>query len=88
MLKIIIFLSIAQLATSLASNPIQWLDCSRHAPKSLSLTKNELASLPSTLHCGKIDVPMDYSRPMCRDNMISVGFAMHRPRHPKGVIFV
>ena len=69
---------------------IRWVKCSQHVPTGtgeLNLTGVDLGALPSTLHCGRIDVPMDYSRPMCEQNKITLGLAMYRPVKPKGVLF-
>ncbi|KAH8885479.1 hypothetical protein GQ53DRAFT_728953 [Thozetella sp. PMI_491] len=67
---------------------IRWVNCSENVPSNLSLAGVDLSNLPDTLHCGQIDVPMDYSQPMAQTNMITLGLAMHRPAHPKGVLFV
>ena len=69
---------------------IRWVKCSQHVPTGtgeLYLTGVDLGALPSTLHCGRIDVPMDYSRLMCEQNKITLGLAMYRPVKPKGVLF-
>ncbi|TVY40872.1 putative hydrolase, partial [Lachnellula subtilissima] len=47
----------------------------------------DLTSLPSNLHCGQLDVPMDYSKPFCETNKITLGLAMVRPANPKGGLF-
>lgn len=52
------------------------------------MTGVDLSDLPESLHCGRADVPMDYSKPMSRHNMITLGLAMYRPKNPKGVLFV
>ncbi|KAI1346989.1 hypothetical protein F5Y01DRAFT_319158 [Xylaria sp. FL0043] len=67
---------------------IQWLDCHAHVPSTLTLNSAELMSLPETLQCGQISVPMDYSRPYSCANSITLGIAMHRPQKAKGAIFV
>ncbi|KAH8654995.1 hypothetical protein BGZ60DRAFT_546624 [Tricladium varicosporioides] len=73
-------------------NLIRWHDCSKSVPKGTGSTSfNEsmvdLTNLPSTLHCGTIDVPMDYSHPLSTNNTITLGLAMYRPECPKGAIF-
>ncbi|KAK0247435.1 hypothetical protein LTS09_017415 [Friedmanniomyces endolithicus] len=68
---------------------INWLDCHDAVPAVLPLefpTAN-VSALPSTLHCGQIEVPMDYSRPISAENNITVGLAMYRPENPKGLLF-
>ncbi|OQU95518.1 hypothetical protein CLAIMM_01707 [Cladophialophora immunda] len=49
-----------------ASPEILWTDCSEHIPPSTVFdpTGVDLQHLPSTLKCGQIVVPMDYSRPL------------------------
>ncbi|KAK3070243.1 hypothetical protein LTR53_010784 [Teratosphaeriaceae sp. CCFEE 6253] len=71
---------------------ITWVDCHNNVPSVLSQgfpTDNfSAAALPSTLHCGQIQVPVDYSKSIHADgNQITVGLAMYRPRKPKGVLF-
>jgi hypothetical protein len=69
---------------------ITWVACSQVVPDFpgvLNLTGVDLANLPSTLHCGQIVVPMDYEKPLCADNNITLGFTMYRPANPHGVIF-
>ncbi|KAI1617240.1 hypothetical protein EDD36DRAFT_484980 [Exophiala viscosa] len=79
------------LGAALPSNQtIRWVDCSKHVPDTdiaLNLTGIDLSALPSTLHCGQLEVPMDYSRPISSTNNITLGLAMYRPKEPKGVIF-
>ncbi|KAI0466534.1 hypothetical protein F4859DRAFT_518993 [Xylaria cf. heliscus] len=69
-------------------NHIEWLDCRDHVPSTLTLTSKDLMDLPKTLRCGRISVPMDYSRPHDYENNITIGIAMHRPQDSKGAIFV
>ncbi|KEF62526.1 uncharacterized protein A1O9_00499 [Exophiala aquamarina CBS 119918] len=78
------------MASITAANPeIVWVDCRDHVPPSdvFDPTGIDLERLPSTLKCGQIVVPMDYSRPLDAGNNITLGLAMHRPPNPKGVIF-
>jgi len=85
-----VLLSLSISVTAAASIPksIRWVDCSKNVPSTLDLTNVNLAKLPSTLHCGQIDVPMDYSKPLSPHNTITLGLAMHRPAKPKGALFV
>ncbi|KAJ7491237.1 Alpha/Beta hydrolase protein [Mycena latifolia] len=68
---------------------IRWLDCHERIPAPFQAAVNITSStpLPSSLFCGELDVPMDYTKPFddC-DNKITVGFAMIRPENPEGVI--
>jgi hypothetical protein len=64
---------------------IQWIDCASHVPQPLKNTSLP-ATLPSTLHCGHLNVPMDYSEPMSDNNTITLGFSMYRPQNSQGLI--
>ncbi|CZR58678.1 uncharacterized protein PAC_08570 [Phialocephala subalpina] len=80
------------IARSIPQPEIRWIDCANAVPEpTTSSTFNtstfNLTDLPSTLHCGQLDVPMDYSKPLCESNMITLGLAMYRPVNPKGVLF-
>jgi hypothetical protein len=72
---------------------IRWVDCAHYVPQStapegsFNASTVDLNKLPSTLHCGQIDVPMDYSKPFCDDNKITLGLATYRPSNPKGPLF-
>jgi pimeloyl-ACP methyl ester carboxylesterase len=80
----------ALLATVASAQTIDWVDCSKHVPPPATFFNAsgvDLKSLPKTLHCGRLDVPMDYSKPMSAANKITLGLAMYRPKNPKGVIF-
>lgn len=73
---------------------IRWVDCAQNVPESTAPTGGSfnastvnLKNLPSTLHCGEIEVPMDYSKPFCDDNKITLGMATYRPSKPKGPLF-
>ncbi|KAF2474348.1 alpha/beta-hydrolase, partial [Lindgomyces ingoldianus] len=71
-------------------NTIRWVDCSKNVPESSSTfnaSTIDLTSLPPNLHCGRLDVPMDYSKPFCDGNKITLGLAMVRPANPKGALF-
>lgn len=70
---------------------ISWVDCSQNVPESsdtFNASAVDLASLPANLHCGRLDVPMDYSKPFCDENKITLGLAMVRPANPKGALFL
>lgn len=73
-----------------STQKINWVDCSKHVPEPatfLDTTGVNLSALPRTLHCGRLTVPMDYSKPISASNNITIGLAMYRPKNPKGVIF-
>lgn len=75
----------------LHQNTIRWIDCSKNVPESSSTfnaSTINITSLPPTLHCGQLDVPMDYSKPFCDGNKITLGLAMVRPSNPKGALFL
>ncbi|KAE9401104.1 hypothetical protein BT96DRAFT_880708 [Gymnopus androsaceus JB14] len=64
---------------------IQWVNCTDFVPS--TLVQSELPSpLPTTLHCGNLVVPMDYSKGISPSNNITISFAMRRPDNPKGLI--
>ena len=70
---------------------IEWVDCSKNVPAPatyLNTTGVNLSALPQTLHCGRMVVPMDYSRAISASNNITLGLAMYRPAKPKGVLFL
>jgi len=70
---------------------INWVDCAKNVPdvaSAFDTSALNLANLPSTLHCGQLDVPMDYSKPFGDTNQVTLGLAMYRPVKPKGVIFL
>lgn len=85
---VLLLLSPRSFAKPTCAKPIRWVDCSEHVPSTLDLTGVNLNNLPPTLHCGQLDVPMDYSRPLSPNNTITLGLAMYRPAKPKGVLFV
>ena len=70
---------------------IQWVDCHNKENVPLALPQlfpnADITNLPSTLHCGRIVVPMNYAKAIAPDNNITLGLAMYRPKQPKGVIF-
>ncbi|KAH8811132.1 Alpha/Beta hydrolase protein [Xylogone sp. PMI_703] len=85
-------LSSLPLARTAAPGMIRWIDCAKSVPgpttsSTLNISAIDLTNLPTTLHCGQLDVPMDYSKPFCETNMITLGLAMYRPANPKGVLF-
>ncbi|KAJ7118768.1 Alpha/Beta hydrolase protein [Mycena epipterygia] len=68
---------------------IRWIDCHERIPTTVQMAFNVTGStpLPSSLFCGEMDVPMDYTKPFnsCSNN-ITIGFAMNRPKKSEGVI--
>jgi hypothetical protein len=69
---------------------IQWLDCAQNVPVYVQQMYNvttwegpDLPPLPDTLACGRLNVPLDYSKPISVNNTISIGFAMNRPAGAK-----
>ncbi|MCJ1309048.1 hypothetical protein MMC25_002703 [Agyrium rufum] len=69
---------------------IEWVQCARNVPvpaTNFNVTGVNLRALPSTLHCGRLVVPIDYSYPISASNNITLGLAMYRPQNPKGVLF-
>ncbi|EIN04628.1 hypothetical protein PUNSTDRAFT_146302, partial [Punctularia strigosozonata HHB-11173 SS5] len=65
---------------------LEWIDCSVNVPAPVQQQFNVttwnasgLPPLPSTLACGHLTVPLDYSAPISDTNNITLGFAMHRP---------
>jgi hypothetical protein len=71
---------------------IQWVDCHEKVPQPVSTSLNVTGTtfngtLPSTLFCGQMDVPMDYTKPFDPStNNITIGFAMHRPARSSGLV--
>ncbi|KAJ7635317.1 hypothetical protein FB45DRAFT_911269 [Roridomyces roridus] len=100
MLSFTFSLFISLVVSHVAANPrpgrqngtIRWVDCHENVPQPLQSTLNVTGTsfagtLPKTLFCGEIDVPMDYTRPFdSATNNITVGFAMNRPRDPAGLL--
>lgn len=68
-----------------SSNAIKWVDCANNVPVPLQ-GMNFSSPLPSTLHCGQLDVPMNYSNPIGDANTITLGFTMYRPNNSQGLI--
>lgn len=83
--------AVAVTAASTADSPasdIQWVNCSQNVPSTLDTT-TDLTNLPSTLLCGEMVVPMDYSQPISEENNITLGLSMYRPlTATKGVLFL
>ncbi|KAF8209590.1 Alpha/Beta hydrolase protein [Mycena galopus ATCC 62051] len=68
---------------------LRWVDCTTNVPQPIQVALNITTfsgTLPPTLFCGEIDVPMDYTQPIASDNQITVGFAMNRPQNPAGLL--
>ncbi|KAE8449055.1 hypothetical protein EG329_008643 [Mollisiaceae sp. DMI_Dod_QoI] len=92
LLAIVALFTSSSLARTIPAPSIRWLDCAETVPgpttsDTFNASAIDLMKLPSTLHCGQLDVPMDYSKPFCESNMITLGLAMYRPVNPKGVLF-
>ncbi|KAG0646648.1 hydrolase [Hyphodiscus hymeniophilus] len=73
---------------------IRWVDCAEYVPEStvegggsFNASTVDLQNLPSTLNCGRLHVPMDYSKPFCDENKITLGVATYRPASPKTHVF-
>ena len=84
------FLLLSHCFANLPADPhIDWVDCHKHVPRPLlqAWPQAQLKSLPTTLQCGRIAVPMSYEKPAGPTNNITLGLAMYRPRNPKGVLF-
>src|ERR1700761_8975321 len=89
--RLVGILSLVCLASSSPSSSslaIQWINCSTSIPQPLleDPTFTIPAVLPSTLKCGRLNVPMDYTKPIAKDNQITLGFAMNRPKNPQGLL--
>jgi hypothetical protein len=59
-------------------NHIQWVDCASNVPLPLQAIALP-ATLPPSLHCSRLNVPMDYAKLITVNNMITLGFSMYRP---------
>ena len=64
---------------------ILWVDCASNVPQPLQGTALP-NKLPSALRCGRLEVPMDYTKPITANNVISLGFSMYRPDKPLGLV--
>jgi hypothetical protein len=67
------------------TNRIQWVDCASNVPLPLQAIALP-ATLPPSLHCGRLNVPMDYAKPITVNNMITLGFSMYRPDNAEGLV--
>lgn len=71
---------------------IRWVDCHDKVPEPLAAALNITGTtftgtLPSSLFCGEMDVPMDYTKPFnAVTNNITIGFAMNRPKKSSGLL--
>jgi hypothetical protein len=71
---------------------IRWVDCHNKVPLPLVSELNVTGTtfngtLPDSLQCGEMDVPMDWSKPFdAASNNITIGFAMNRPTVSSGLI--
>jgi hypothetical protein len=74
-----------------SDSKVQWIDCNSNIPPvvaaSHGLNSTNVADLPSniatavnsitsTLRCGRLDVPMDYSKPLADNNKITLAFTV------------
>ncbi|KAH8813875.1 hypothetical protein DL96DRAFT_506221 [Flagelloscypha sp. PMI_526] len=76
------------------STGIQWIDCTQNVPapiqSALNITiwdNSTLGPLPPTLTCGRLDVPLDYDKPLSNSNKITIAFSLYTPVTPVGTIF-
>jgi hypothetical protein len=67
------------------TNRIQWVNCASNVPLPLQAIALP-ATLPPSLHCGRLDVPMDYTKAITVNNMITLGFSMYRPNNAEGLV--
>ncbi|KAJ6486961.1 hypothetical protein C8R45DRAFT_1074725 [Mycena sanguinolenta] len=78
--------------TSRTKQTIRWVDCRDRVPDPVAKAANLtgptwVGALPLNLHCGEMDVPMDYTREFDQvTNNITIGFAMTRPVPPAAVM--
>ncbi|KAH8813874.1 hypothetical protein DL96DRAFT_1821095 [Flagelloscypha sp. PMI_526] len=77
-----------------SSKGIQWIDCNQNVPapvqSALNITNwdnSTLGPLPPTLTCGRLDVPLDYGKPLSKSNKITLAFSLYTPVKPVGTIF-
>ncbi|KIY64817.1 hypothetical protein CYLTODRAFT_456861 [Cylindrobasidium torrendii FP15055 ss-10] len=63
--------AIALVALASAAD-ISWVDCAENVPSSLAGTTLP-DTLPATLACGRLDVPLDHSKDLSDDNVITLG---------------
>lgn len=94
------FLSLSSLATLttarlLPKSSIDWVPCSENVPEStidnggsFDASSIDITVLPSALKCGRLDVPMDYSKPFGDSNRITLGLAVVRSPSSKGGLFL
>ncbi|KAK4700896.1 hypothetical protein P7C70_g5348, partial [Phenoliferia sp. Uapishka_3] len=77
-------------ANSLAnSTEIEWISCAENTPQPLQglIPNATLASLPLTLSCGHLPVPIDWSQPISENNSMAVAFAKYSPPNAVGNLF-
>ncbi|KAJ7167096.1 Alpha/Beta hydrolase protein [Mycena filopes] len=79
---------------SSTNQTIRWVDCHERVPQPIESALNVTGTnfngtLPASLFCGEMDVPMDYTKPFdAANNNITIGFAMNRPaKESAGLIF-
>jgi hypothetical protein len=72
---------------------IRWVDCAQNVPQStapdgsFNASTVDLNHLPSSLHCGQLDVLMEYTKPFCDDNKITLDMATYRAAKAKDPLF-
>ncbi|KAK4701231.1 hypothetical protein P7C70_g5010, partial [Phenoliferia sp. Uapishka_3] len=67
---------------------VEWVNCADHIPEPLQglLPNSTLDSLPTTLKCGQLHVPVDYGKPYSKTNSIALGFTTYNPPDALGTI--
>ncbi|KAJ7779885.1 hypothetical protein B0H16DRAFT_1878507, partial [Mycena metata] len=71
---------------------IRWVDCHNTVPEPIAFGLNLTGTtfngtLPRTLFCGELDVPLDYAKAFdAATNKITIGFAMNRSKRSSGLI--
>lgn len=79
-------------ATPIAPQPkVQYVNCRDQTPAAIqdNLTQTNTTlpqSLPASLKCGYVTVPMDYSKPLAAGNSVNVSFAINAINSPKGLL--
>jgi cell division inhibitor SulA len=86
----LLFLGVNAAPTN-SDSKVQWIDCNTNIPPIVALqnglnsTKvadqpskiaSTLKSVTKSLRCGRLDVPMDYSKPLADNNKITLAFTV------------
>ncbi|WWC64840.1 uncharacterized protein I303_107454 [Kwoniella dejecticola CBS 10117] len=67
--------------------PITWVNCSEAIPLPIQQANITLpGTLPESLKCGIINVPLDYSKPMCETNNLNISFAFNSVNSKHGLL--